>query len=54
MSLLGAARSTTPAWAVGTTVSPVSSSSSRATATASDSPGSTRPPGTDHKPAAGA
>src|SRR5687767_3597758 len=46
-------RSTQPTSSPHTPSSPVSSSSSRTTASASISPVSTRPPGTDHSPAAG-
>ena len=46
-------RSTQPTSSPHTPSSPVSSRSSRTTASATSSPRSTRPPGTDHSPAAG-
>src|SRR5947209_20271679 len=46
-------RSTQPTRSSHTPSNPVSSASSRTTASASVSPPSTRPPGTDHSPAAG-
>src|SRR5919112_15670 len=49
----GAGRSTTPARPLTTTGRPVSSATSRTTASWAASPGSTRPPGIDHSPRPG-